>query len=82
MARGGSFNNNTRNLRAAYRNNNRPDERNNNIGFRCLRDVDFVPEPVWFTLHRECVSTSGWRAGRFGLAPGVEQVVTENPSPW
>jgi hypothetical protein len=36
VIRGGSFNNNdTNNLRAVYRNNNTPTNRNNNIGFRC-----------------------------------------------
>ena len=32
--RGGSWANNGRNVRSAYRNNNLPDNRNNNIGFR------------------------------------------------
>ena len=40
VLRGGSFNNDTRNLRAANRNRNEPDNRNNNIGFRCVRDVE------------------------------------------
>jgi hypothetical protein len=40
VLRGGSFNNDTRNLRAANRNRNAPDNRNNNIGFRCVRDVE------------------------------------------
>jgi formylglycine-generating enzyme required for sulfatase activity len=34
VLRGGSFNNNARNVRAAYRNNDQPDNRNNNNGFR------------------------------------------------
>ncbi len=34
--RGGSWNNNPRNCRSAYRNNNNPDDRNNNIGFRVV----------------------------------------------
>ncbi len=34
VVRGGSWNNNTRNLRAANRNNNSRDNRNNNNGFR------------------------------------------------
>jgi len=34
MLRGGSWNNNAMNARAAYRNNNQPDNVNNNIGFR------------------------------------------------
>ncbi len=36
VLRGGSWNNETRNARAAIRNNNNPDNRNNNIGFRVL----------------------------------------------
>jgi len=34
VKRGGSWNNNAQNARAANRNNNTPDNRNNNIGFR------------------------------------------------
>ena len=34
VLRGGSWNNNGQNCRAANRNRNRPDERNHNIGFR------------------------------------------------
>ena len=37
VVRGGSWNNNARNVRAAYRNQNEPGNRNNNLGFRCLR---------------------------------------------
>ena len=36
MKRGGSWNNNARNCRSANRNNNAPDNRNNNLGFRVL----------------------------------------------
>ncbi|MGC9948510.1 MAG: SUMF1/EgtB/PvdO family nonheme iron enzyme [Bryobacteraceae bacterium] len=36
--RGGSWNNNTRNVRASNRNRNEPTNRNNNIGFRCVGD--------------------------------------------
>jgi len=36
VARGGSWNNNQINARAAYRNNNLPGNRNNNVGFRVL----------------------------------------------
>jgi formylglycine-generating enzyme required for sulfatase activity len=32
--RGGSFNNNRRNARSSYRNNNQPDEQNQDLGFR------------------------------------------------
>jgi hypothetical protein len=34
VLRGGSFNNNERNARCAYRNNNNPNNRNDNNGFR------------------------------------------------
>nr|WP_280142084.1 SUMF1/EgtB/PvdO family nonheme iron enzyme [Nitrosomonas aestuarii] len=34
MLRGGSWNNNARNVRSANRNRNEPDNRNNHIGFR------------------------------------------------
>ncbi len=36
MLRGGSFNNNERNARCAYRNNNNPNNRNDNNGFRVV----------------------------------------------
>ena len=36
MLRGGSWNNKATYLRSAYRNHNTPDNRNNNIGFRCV----------------------------------------------
>ncbi|MFZ4428352.1 MAG: SUMF1/EgtB/PvdO family nonheme iron enzyme [Saprospiraceae bacterium] len=39
VLRGGSWNNNAENCRSANRNNNNPDNRNNNIGFRLV----FVP---------------------------------------
>src|SRR5262249_24834519 len=44
--RGGSWNNNRDNARAAYRNNNHPGNRNNNIGFR----VVCVVRPTSFPL--------------------------------
>ncbi|MEO6037619.1 MAG: SUMF1/EgtB/PvdO family nonheme iron enzyme [Saprospiraceae bacterium] len=37
MNRGGSWNNNAENCRAANRNNNSPTNRNNNLGFRLVR---------------------------------------------
>ena len=39
MARGGSFINNRRNCRAAYRNRNDPDNFNNNVGFLVARST-------------------------------------------
>ncbi|MCB0594791.1 MAG: SUMF1/EgtB/PvdO family nonheme iron enzyme [Phaeodactylibacter sp.] len=40
VVRGGSWNENARNCRIAFRNRNEPDNRNNNIGFRLV----FVPQ--------------------------------------
>jgi hypothetical protein len=37
--RGGSWNNNPRNVRVSNRNRNEPGNRNNNIGFRCVGDA-------------------------------------------
>ncbi|NIO71887.1 MAG: SUMF1/EgtB/PvdO family nonheme iron enzyme [Anaerolineae bacterium] len=36
VLRGGSWNNEARNARCSYRNNNDPDNYNDNIGFRCV----------------------------------------------
>ena len=52
--RGGAWNNNDQNTRAAYRNNNNPRNRNNNVGFRVVEplspgnrkcDVSTEPSP-------------------------------------
>ncbi len=40
VIRGGDWNNNARNCRSANRNNNNPDNRNNNIGFRLASTPD------------------------------------------
>ncbi|MDR2482500.1 MAG: SUMF1/EgtB/PvdO family nonheme iron enzyme [Treponema sp.] len=37
VKRGGSWNNDARNLRSANRNSNGPSNRNNNLGFRLVR---------------------------------------------
>ena len=46
MLRGGSWINNARNVRAAYRNWNSPDNRNDNIGFRCARIQVELDDPA------------------------------------
>ena len=58
VVRGGSFNNNERNVRAANRNNDDPDNRNNNIGFRLVVSRSSSP---------------GWSAGSKGLAGRGEE---------
>jgi hypothetical protein len=42
VVRGGSWNNNQHNARASVRNDNHPDNRNNNIGFRvvCVSHIE------------------------------------------
>lgn len=42
VIRGGSWNNNAQNLRSAQRNNDHPDNRNDNVGFR-LVSTKFCP---------------------------------------
>jgi len=44
VLRGGSFNNNERNARCAYRNRNNPNNRNDNNGFRVVVSTFFPPE--------------------------------------
>ncbi|MEO0348946.1 MAG: SUMF1/EgtB/PvdO family nonheme iron enzyme [Cyanobacteria bacterium P01_A01_bin.15] len=51
--RGGSWNNNPENCRSAIRNNNTPDDRNNNNGFRVVCGSAS-------TLHE--VRTDGWES--------------------
>ena len=48
LLRGGSWNNNPRNCRSAYRNHNQPDNANNNVGFRvvCLPQHPSQSEPL------------------------------------
>lgn len=66
--RGGAWNNNAQNLRAANRNHNAPDNRNNNIGFRLART------PKWSARLVEC-SVRGHvplrRRGVYMGGPGV-----------
>ena len=67
VLRGGSWNNNQNNARCAYRNNNHPDNRNNNTGFRlvvahgCRDWPEVLPGPGW-AAEAPC---DGWR----GLSP-------------
>ena len=47
MLRGGSWNNNASNCRVVNRNNNHPDNRNNNVGFRLSNTVQYFPGSGW-----------------------------------
>ena len=70
MVRGGSWNNNQNNARAAYRNNNHPDNRNNNIGFRV---VGFVHSPHRLLWPRPCDARGAAWAARPGNRHGFRQ---------
>ncbi len=47
MLRGGNWNNDPQNCRAAYRNNDEPDNRNNNIGFRLALQLTRRPDGLY-----------------------------------
>jgi hypothetical protein len=49
VIRGGSWNNDAQNVRAAYRNHNESANRNNNLGFRC---AELTTEPDGSLLNR------------------------------
>ena len=63
MVRGGSFNNNERNARCAYRNNNQPDNRNNNLGFRVVVVPRLISSPEIRFGHRAEASRRRLKAG-------------------
>lgn len=53
VIRGGSWNNNASNLRSANRNNDRPGNRNDNVGFRLVSTYAncLLPGDVVYGLH-------------------------------
>ncbi|MEI2691326.1 MAG: SUMF1/EgtB/PvdO family nonheme iron enzyme [Anaerolineae bacterium] len=54
VLRGGSWNNSANNVRAANRNRNTPDNRNDNVGFRCARPLS----PGQNTACRPCAASA------------------------
>jgi formylglycine-generating enzyme required for sulfatase activity len=48
VIRGGSWNNSAQNCRVAYRNNNDPTNRNNNVGFRLGLSLQLTGMPDGF----------------------------------
>lgn len=57
VLRGGSWNNDAKNCRVACRNNNSPDNRNNNIGFRLALAQNDVSDDLMVNRESSCVST-------------------------
>jgi len=47
VVRGGSWNNNAQNLRSAYRNNDSPGDRNDNLGFRLVSTLNLCAHIKW-----------------------------------
>jgi hypothetical protein len=82
VLRGGAFNNNPRNVRCAYRNNNEPDNRNNNIGFRVVVSTLFLDSGM--TWRRNDVSGTRRMAESVpGRVPSKSGRANSNPSaPW
>jgi len=83
VLRGGSWNNNQHNARAAYRNRNNPNNRNNNIGFRVVRVPRLrppsrarmrLPRPLRAAaVYERCAASSNARRPRFpGRGEGIE----------
>lgn len=76
VLRGGSWNNNARNVRAANRNRNDPDNRNDNLGFRCARAHDRTESP---NLNRSPSQAFPWDR-RNPMTPGVWVAVSGCPA--
>jgi hypothetical protein len=78
--RGGSWNNNQENARVSIRNNNHPDNRNNNIGFRVAAFHRF-PSPcrkyaLIMVRHR---GKTGWPVARSWTGKCISTPNIKNP---
>ena len=67
VIRGGSWNNDPQNARSAYRNRNKPENRNNNLGFRVARAqrARWIPrriEPIAIRFRRYNAGQISWPA--------------------
>lgn len=72
VIRGGSWNSNARNVRAAYRNGNHPDNRNDNLGLRLAA--------LWPMAADQVSIASGVRAGKHPMGAGVVVGAAERPA--
>ena len=66
VVRGGSWNNDAQNVRAAYRNNNEPTNRNNNIG---CRFAELTTKPDGSLLNRPASRPSFWTTANGSRRP-------------
>ncbi|MBN1932716.1 MAG: SUMF1/EgtB/PvdO family nonheme iron enzyme [Desulfobacterales bacterium] len=85
VLRGGSFNNNTANVRCACRNRNNPDNWNNNIGFRVVLSTLFESSEMLDGLIQR-LSDRGekWRSlfpAAFGWFDPTDRANINGPAP-
>ena len=74
VVRGGSWINNQRNVRCAYRNRNNPDNRNNNQGFRVVVSHDLLDRPEMPCAHERTAEAT--KESRRGLLLAVGRNTT------
>ncbi|MFP4349190.1 MAG: SUMF1/EgtB/PvdO family nonheme iron enzyme [Desulfococcaceae bacterium] len=75
VLRGGAYNNNSDNLRCAYRNRNNPNNRNDNIGFRCVCAHNFSGLRKWHSATARCPRLKiGAIRSRLRLDPKTRQI--------
>ena len=82
--RGGSWNNTDDNARAAIRNRNNPNNRNDNSGFRVCLSTFFMRSPELCRVHGFDTEAEEWR-GPFLAAPRASwrgRANTNRPAPW
>jgi hypothetical protein len=75
--RGGSWNNHARNVRAAYRNANTPDNRNDDLGFRLARAQRRAGWPV---ADPTITASPAKSRGEIQAGAGVEVAAADAPS--
>ena len=78
VLRGGSWINNGRNTRSAYRNRNTPDNRNNNTGFRLAlahTHVDSLFDPI--IIPSIGFDNNGKKQMPFGMLVGLGRTLAE-----
>lgn len=77
VIRGGSWNSNARNVRAANRNANDPGNRNDNLGFRLAREQERAGRPA---PDPTCTAPGRLRAGETQAGTGVEVAAADAAS--